>query len=405
MAPPFQFSDVELARRRIAPYIRRTPFLSFDFLQLEKKLDVWLKCEQLQRTGSFKIRGAANCILENITQAKKSGVIAASAGNHAQGVAAICHSLGIKSVIVMPVPTPGIKIQHTQRWGAEVKLVGAMYDESYEHAMELSKQHGYLFIHPFRDPKIMAGQGTIALELLEEPSFQAVEAVVISIGGGGLLSGIGTVLKEKKPDLKIYGVTSKNAPSAYEAIKSGKACDKPVKFTLAEGVATKKTDQFMVDHLKPLIDGVFSLSEESIAHAISILSEHGKILVEGAGALPIAAILEGMIPHKKIAAVLSGGNIDLPALSNVLQRGLVEQGRLVRLLITIVDRPGGLNALTQVLADKRANILQVFHQRATLHTAVGEAEVEVDIETRGYEHTKEITAALEEKGFRVNRIS
>lgn len=405
MASPITLTDVEKARERVAPYIRRTPLLPFDFLSLQRGIEVSLKCEQLQRTGSFKIRGAANCILENMAQAKKTGVIAASAGNHAQGVAAICHTLGIRATIVMPTATPAIKIQHTQRWGAQIKLVGNMYDESYEHAMQLANEHGYVFIHAFRDSKIMAGQGTIGLELSEEPLFKDTEAVVISVGGGGLMTGIATVLRAKRPGIKIYGVTAKNASSAYDAFKSGKATDKPVAFTLAEGVATKKTEQPMVDSLRSLVDDIFSLPEESIAHAISILSEHGKMLAEGAGALPIAAILDGHIKEKKITAVISGGNIDLPVLSNVLQRGLVEQGRLVRLVITIIDRPGGLNALTQVLAEARANILQVFHQRATLHTAIGETEVEVDIETRGHEHTKEITKAIEQKGFRVNHIS
>lgn len=405
MSSSISFSDIQAARNRIAPYIRRTPFLPFDVLNLRKKTQIFLKCEFLQKTGSFKIRGAANCILENISQAKKAGVICASAGNHAQGVAAISHYLGIKSTVVMPVSSPGIKILNTQRWGSKVELVGEIFDESYDHARELAKKEGSLFIHPFNDPLIMAGQGTIGLELLEEPDFQGVEAVLLSIGGGGLMCGVATALRAKHPKLKIYGVTAKNAPSAYMALKNKKAADHAVTFTLADGVATKRTEESMMKHLTSLVDDVFSISEDSLAHAISLLAEHAKMVVEGAGALPIAALLEDLVPEKKIAAVLSGGNIDLPALSHVLQRGLVEQGRLVRMTIKIIDRPGGLHALTKILAERRANILQVFHQRTSLNTAMGETEVEIDIETRGHEHTTEIIDALTQNGFRVTRAS
>ncbi len=219
------------------------------------------------------------------------------------------------------------------------------------------------------------------------------------------MTGIATALRAKMPKLKIYGVTAKNAPSAYNAIKEKKASDHAVTFTLADGVATKRTEESMVNALTPLVDDVFSLSEESIAHAISLLAEHAKMVVEGAGALPVAALLEDLIPEKKVAVVLSGGNIDLPALSHVLQRGLVEQGRLVRLNIKIMDRPGGLHSLTKILAERRANILQVFHQRTSLNTAMGETEVEIDIETRGHDHTSEIIDALVNNGFRVTRAS
>ncbi len=402
---PIQLKEIQEAEHRIAPYIRNTPLIRFDYLSRVMQKNIFLKCETLQITGSFKIRGAANCILENLAQAKKSGVVAASAGNHAQGVAAICHQLGIKATIVMPEMTPAIKVQNTLDWGAEVELVGKVYDDSYEHAMKLSLERGFLFVHPFKDPKVMAGQGTIGLELAANPLFQTTEAVIVCVGGGGIATGIGTALKALKPGIKVYGVTAANAPAAYKSFKTGIAAKEMPKFTLAEGVATKGPDSFMLEALKASVDDIFSISEESIAHAVALVAEHGKLVAEGAGALSVAAICDGLIPEKNITAILLGGNIDLPALSMVLQRGLVEQSRLIRLIITVIDRPGGLNALTQVLAESGANISQIYHQRATLHTQIGETEVEADIETRGVKHTQDIIELLNSRGFKVNRVS
>ena len=397
--------EIRAARARVAPYIRKTPLLPFDYLSRRGKHEVLLKCEVLQRTGSFKIRGAANCILENLAQAKKAGVIATSAGNHAQGVAALCHLLGIRSTIVMPTLTPAIKVQNTQGWGATVELVGNIYNESFDHAMHLAEKNGYLFVHPYRDPLVIAGQGTIGLELDEDPVFGAAEAVIVPVGGGGLVTGIASALRALRPGIKIYGVTAKNAPGTYQSFRSGKAGMAEAKFTLAEGVATKGTDDTMLAHLKFAVDEMLAMSEESIAHAIAVLAEHGKLVVEGAGALSVAALLEDQIPEKRVVAVLSGGNLDLPALSNVLHRGLVEQGRLVRLVVTIVDRPGALLKITQALAERGANVLQVFHRRTTLRAALDEAEVELDLDTRGEKHTLEIIEGLTERGFQVHRVA
>jgi threonine dehydratase len=398
-------NNIKEARERIAPYIRRTPFIPFEYLASKVGKDIWMKCESLQRTGSFKIRGATNCILKNLAQAKKSGVITASAGNHAQGVAAISKLLGIKATIVMPTWTPPIKVENTKGWGPEVELVGHIYDESYDYALKVANAKGYLFVHPYRDPEVIAGQGTIALELVEDPAFQGIEAVVIPVGGGGLSIGSAIALKQLRPDIKIYGVAAKNAPATWRSFHKGALVEDLVQFTLAEGVAIKKTDPKMLSLLIDHLDDFFALSEESIAHSIALVAEHAKMITEGAGVLPVAAILEGMIPEKAVALYLCGGNLDIPALSHVLQRGLVEQGRLVRLVITVNDRPGGLSGITQVLAETGANILEVFHQRSTLHTKFGEAEVEVDIETRGLSHTEQITARLNEQGFRVYRDS
>ena len=395
--------DVQEAAIRITPYIRKTPSIPFDYLNRQLGKECVLKAEIFQKTGSFKFRGASNCVVAQMSQAKKSGVVAASAGNHAQGVASICHYLGISSTIVMPVSTPGIKVQNTQRWGAKVELVGEVYDESYEHALKLSKQFGSLLIHPFQDPLVQAGQGTLGLEILGDPLSENTEAVLVSVGGGGLITGVGTAIKALNPKIKIYGLTAQSAPAAYQSVKTNTPTETPVAFTLAEGVATKKTEQMMLENISRCTDDIFSISEESIAKAISLLAEHGKMVVEGAGALPVAALLEGLIPEKKVTAILCGGNIDLPALSSVLRRGMVEQDRLVRLLILIWDRPGTLHGITEVFAQKRANILEISHRRSNLKHRMGQAAIEAEIETRGSEHTEEIIKALTDRGFHVER--
>jgi threonine dehydratase len=403
---PVTIEMIREARERIAPYIRKTPLLPFEYLSGLCDKEVLLKCESLQRTGSFKLRGAANCILANLSQAKKCGVIAASAGNHAQAVAAICKFLGIKSTIVMPTMTPFIKIQNTRNWGANIELVGAFVDESTDYAVKMASEKGLLFIHPFRDPSIIAGQGTVGLELLEDPAFEDVEAVVISVGGGGWSTGVAIALKALRPQIKVYGVAPRGVSGAWRLFHEGSMAP-PIahSYTLAEGVAVKRPGEDMVKLIRSHLNDLHAISEESIAYSIALLAEHGKLICEGAGALPVAALLDGLIEEKRVALILSGGNIDIPALSHVLQRGLVEQDRLVRLVITISDRPGGLNAVTQILAEKGGNIIQVFHQRTSIHTRVGETEIEVDLETRGKDHTSEIIDAITKTGFKVHRAS
>lgn len=392
--------DVEEARARIAPYVRETPLIPFDWLCRDGR-KVLMKCELFQRTGSFKMRGATNCILQNLEQAKRNGVVAASAGNHAQGVAAICKELGIRATIVMPTQTPPVKLKNTQDWGAQVELFGNVVDESFQRAQALAKERGFVLIHPFRDPMVIAGQGTIALELMENPLFQDIEAVAIAIGGGGLISGCATVLKALRPELKIYGITAQNAPTVSSSFRRKTVVEEPTQITLADTIATKRMDPGMLQYLLTYVDDVFTLSEESIAHAISLLAEKTKMVVEGSGAIGIAAILENKIPEKKVAMILCGGNIDLPSFGQVLNRGLVEQGRLVRMIITISDRPGGLNAVTQVLAEQGGNVLQIYHQRSSLEAGFGKTQIEVEIETRGSQHTQEILGALAQKGFQV----
>ncbi len=351
------------------------------------------------------MRGAANCVLAQLEHARRTGVIAASAGNHAQGVAAICKDAGVRATIVMPTVTPPIKVKNTQEWGAHVELAGKVFDEAFERAESIAKEKGFLFIHAFRDPLVIAGQGTIALEMMDEPSFQDIEAVAIAVGGGGLISGCASVFRALRPDLKIYGITAQNAPTVYSSFQNKAVIEEPTQLTLADTIATKRMDPGMLQRVLGCVDDVFSLSEESIAHAISLLAEKSKMVVEGSGAIGLAALLENKIPEKKVAVILCGGNIDLPSFGQVLDRGLVEQGRLARLVVTISDRPGGLNAVTQIFAEQGANILQVFHQRASLEAGLGKAQIEVEIETRGSAHTQEILGALSQRGFQVRHAA
>ncbi len=402
--PMTSLEAIQQAQTRIAPYIVQTPLILSEALSRHCHKEVLMKCETFQRTGSFKMRGAAHCILQNLAQAKKNGVVAASAGNHAQAVALMCKITGIQATIVMPVTTPPIKIQHTARWGAKIELAGVFLDEAFTHALALSQKRGCVFVHAFNDADIVAGQGTVALEMCADAKFKGTEAFLIPIGGGGLAVGMATALKALSPGTKIYGVAPKNAGAILESFRTGKVMPLDVTFTLADGTAKKRPDEVMLAELRSLLTDVILMSEESIAHGISLIAEESKMVVEGSGALGVAALLEDKIPEKKIGIILSGGNIDLPAFSSVLHRGLVEQGRLIRVAITISDRPGGLAAVTQILADKKANILQVFHQRSTLKAAIGETEIDVDMETKGPEHTLEILQALKERGFQVSRV-
>jgi len=398
------YDDVIKAQHQIAPYIRRTPFIRFDYLSEKLNKEIWLKCENLQRTGSFKIRGAAASVLNQMTQAKKASVVAASAGNHAQGVAAICHILGIQATIVMPKTTPLLKVQNTQSWGAKIVLEGQSYQEAYEAATRLTEELKAVFVHAFDNDWTMAGQGTVGLELLEDPAFEAIQSIVVPVGGGGLATGIATALKAKRPELKVYGVGAANAPGVYQSYKTGKLIAVPVAPSLAEGVATKTTTERVLPILKERLDDMFTVTEETIANAISLLVEQGKLVGEGAGVLGIAALLDGKIPEERVALIISGGNCDVMSLAHLLQRGLTHQGRLARLLFSLVDRPGSLCAVVECLAAHSANIVEIRHQRRSMLTPLGGTDVEIDIETKGFEHTDTIFLDLKQRGFHVQKM-
>ena len=359
--------------------------------------------ENEQRTGSFKIRGALNK-MQSLTDAEKArGVVASSAGNHAQGVALGAKMMGVKATIVMPVTAPIVKISATRNFGAQVVLKGDFYDEAYAHALELEKSQNLVFVHPFEDPKIIAGQGTIGLEILEEIS--DLDSVVIPIGGGGLISGIATAIKALRPSCKIYGVVSNQAHGMMMKFKGQdvEAQSKKRIATIAEGIAIKNPSQRMFDtYIKRLVDDVVEVSDDEIAQAVVFLLEKGKTVVEGSGAAGFAAVMQGKLKlGKKSCVLLCGGNIDLNIISKVIERGQRHEHRLARIAVVVDDLPGNLHRLTGVFAEQRANVLEVYHDRVSPDLGIRETRIDFLVETSSEEHIKEIHAALKTLGCRI----
>ncbi|MCC7406238.1 MAG: threonine ammonia-lyase [Bdellovibrionales bacterium] len=393
--------DIEQARKNLAETIQPTQTLfsrsTSDWLGTQ----VFLKYENEQMTGSFKMRGAYNKILSLTADEKSHGVVASSAGNHAQGVALSATRLGAKAHIVMPVTSPLIKVAATQSYGAEVILHGEYYDDAYMLARNLERDRGYVFIHPYEDPKVIAGQGTIGVELLEK--VPDLESVVVPIGGGGLISGIATAIKALRPQCKVFGVINESTPGMYYKFKGDSTTQFKNRPTIADGTAVKIPSEIMYqEYLSRLVDDVAKVKDDEIAEAMVFLLERAKTVVEGAGAMALAAAAKKTLQlGSKTALILSGGNVDLNALANIIERGLGRRGRLARLKVAVSDVPGTLHRLTAEIADKRANILEVFHDRLGIGLDIGETSIEFLLETRSLEHVEEIKKALKESGARV----
>jgi len=365
---------------------------------------VYLKLENLQRTGAFKERGALNKILTLSEQEKKRGVIAASAGNHAQGVAFHAKNNGITAKIVMPVMTPLVKINATKNFGAHVVLHGDGYDEACEEALRLAEKEQLTFIHPFDDPAVIAGQGTIGLELLEQ--LPDLEAVVVPIGGGGLISGIACALKETNPAIRVVGVQAARMPSMLEALKVQKTTTIEINPTIADGIAVRRAGERTLKLIEKYVDEVVAVEEEEIASGILTLLEREKTLAEGAGAAAVAALLHRKtnIKNKKTVALVCGGNIDVTLLSRIIERGLVKDARLVRLQIHLSDRPGSLHQLTKIIAGHHANIVELQFDRAYYGVNLGDTLIDVTLETRGKDQIQRILEALGTAGYRHERV-
>jgi len=365
---------------------------------------VYLKLENLQRTGAFKERGALNKILTLSEQEKKRGVIAASAGNHAQGVAFHAKNKGITAKIVMPVMTPLVKINATKNFGAHVVLHGDGYDEACEEALRLAEKEQLTFIHPFDDPAVIAGQGTIGLELLEQ--LPDLEAVVVPIGGGGLISGIACALKETNPAIRVVGVQAARMPSMLEALKVQKTTTIEINPTIADGIAVRRAGERTLKLIEKYVDEVVAVEEEEIASGILTLLEREKTLAEGAGAAAVAALLHRKtnIKNKKTVALVCGGNIDVTLLSRIIERGLVKDARLVRLQIHLSDRPGSLHQLTKIIAGHHANIVELQFDRAYYGVNLGDTLIDVTLETRGKDQIQRILEALGTAGYRHERV-
>jgi len=365
---------------------------------------VYLKLENLQMTGAYKERGALNKILLLSPEESRRGVIAASAGNHAQAVAYHATRRHIRSVIVMPTTTPMVKVAATQDYGAEVVLHGANYDEACQHALGLAAERGLTFLHAFDDAAVIAGQGTIGLELLEQ--CPQLEAVVVPVGGGGLIAGVSCAIKEIRPEVKIIGVQTARLPSMLLAFEQHHPVTVPAASTVADGIAVRRAGEVTFPFVAKYVDEIVTVEEEEIASAILTLLEREKTLAEGAGAAGVAALLQHKtsLNGQHTAVIVGGGNIDVTLLSRIIERGLVKDGRLVRIRIYLPDRPGALAELSSVIAGQRANIVELLFNRAYYGVSLGDTAIDVTLETRGAEHLAGLLAAISRAGYAHERI-
>ena len=397
-------ADVKAALERVRQSIYLSPCtVSATFSQLTGNT-IYLKLDNLQRTGAFKERGALNKLLTLTKEERDQGVIAASAGNHAQGLAYHAGKRGIRAQICMPLTTPLIKVSATKAYGADVVLHGANYDEACEEAIRCGNQQHLTFIHPFDDDAVIAGQGTLGLEMLQQ--HPEIEAVVVPIGGGGLIGGIACAIKETNPKVQIVGVQTSRLPSMKAAVEEGKPVTIPAAATIADGIAVRRAGDRTLPLVQKYVDQIVTVDEEEIANAILLLLEREKTMAEGAGAAAIAAMVNHKIEisGKKIAVLVCGGNIDVTLLSRIIERGLVKDGRLVRLRVHLPDYPGALHRLTGILADHRANIVETSYDRTYYGVNLGETAIDITMETRGPEQIAELLSALSAAGYSHERI-
>jgi len=398
------FIDIQHARDSIGAAVVRTPVVPALALRERVPGPLFLKLENLQRTGSFKDRGALNRLLGLTPEERKRGVVTASAGNHAQAVAYHGARLGIDVQVVMPEHTPLIKVTNTRRFGADVRFHGATLDEAIGEARRLEREEARILVHAFDDEQVIAGQGTIGLELLEQ--LPETTAVVVPIGGGGLISGIAIALKEQRPLMRIFGVEAAAAPSALASRNAGHIVKLESADTLADGIAVKRVGERTFPLIERYVDDIVSVDEEEIAAAVHLLLEHEKVLAEGAGAVPLAALVSRKLPidaNDVTVMVLSGGNIDVNIVERIIARGQVMDGRLAVLAVTVADRPGNLARLSALVAAAGANVLQLSHRRAFADISVRDVEIVMQLETRGREHVQEVVLTLEQHGFGVRQ--
>lgn len=368
---------------------------------INSEAEVYLKTENLQVTGSFKVRGAYYKISQLTDQEKAKGVIACSAGNHAQGVALAATANGIKSLICLPDGAPISKVEATKGFGADVCLVKGVYDDAYAKAMELKEKMGYTFIHPFDDIDVIAGQGTIGLEILNQ--LPDLDAVIVPIGGGGLISGVAFAIKKLNPNCKVYGVQSEGAPSMYKSIKDNEICNLSTVKTIADGIAVKTPGENTFKLCSEYVDEIVTVSDDEVASAILTLMEKQKLVSEGAGAVAVAAAMFNKvdIKNKKVCCLVSGGNIDVTILSRVISRGLLSSGRSLSIKIELTDKPGQLEAVSRIIADLGGNIVSIYHDRYDLNIDIVGCILDLRIETRDFDHINSIIDKLKEEGFKI----
>ena len=394
-----KLQDFTTAREHLQKVLLPTHLIYSPIFSEESGNQIYIKPENLQKTGAFKIRGAYNKINKLTEEEKKRGVIASSAGNHAQGVAYAARELGIKAVIVMPKTTPLIKVQSTKKYGAEVVLYGDVYDDAYQKAKELEAQEGYVFVHPFDDIDVLEGQGTIALEILEE--MPDAEVIVVPIGGGGLISGIAAAAKMIKPDIKIIGVEPSGAASATEALKKNKIVTLPEANTIADGTAVKRIGDLTFNCIKQYVDEVVTVDDYELTEAFLLLAEKHKIIAENSGILPLAALKKLSERGKKVVPVVSGGNIDVLMISSMIGKGLISRDRIFNFAVSIPDRPGELAKITHIIADVGANIVKLAHNQFKNLSRFRDKEVLITVETNGTDHIQALVEAFAAKGYEV----
>jgi threonine dehydratase len=399
------FEDVLAARDRVDDAVRHTPLDYSNTFSERTGAEIRLKLELFQRTGAFKIRGATNRIATLSETDRVSGVVTASAGNHAQGVALAATRAGVDSKIVMPEHAPIAKVKATEGYGGSVHLHGIDYSEAQERAHEIEREEGRTYLHAFDDWDVMAGQGTIGLEVMDD--CPDVDTVIVPIGGGGLISGVATAVKGIDPSVRVIGVQAEGASSVIDSLEAGEIVELDNVDTIADGIATRRIGEKPFSVIQERVDEVVTVSDSEIAMAITLLLERSKVITEGAGAIALAAVLEGTFDYETdetIVPLLCGGNIDPNVLTTVLMRGLVQRGRYVKLATVLKDRPGALTELSRIIAENRANIYAIQHDRTARDIGMGSAEVELDIETRGHEHVEQLIESLEEQGYPVDML-
>ncbi len=397
-------AGIERARARIRDFVFLSPCLRSAELTRITGQEIYLKLDNLQRTGAFKERGALNKILTLSDEEKRRGVIAASAGNHAQAVAYHATQRGIRSQIVMPLMTPLVKVSATRGFGAEVVLHGANYDEACAEATRRAAAEGMTFLHPFDDAEVIQGQGSIGLEILEQ--VPGIEAVVVPIGGGGLIGGVACAIKETNPKVRVIGVQTERLPSMLRASEAGGPVTVPAEATIADGIAVRRSGDLTYPLVERYVDELVTVDEEEIASAILVLLEREKTLAEGAGATALAAVLQrkSSLTTERTAVLVCGGNIDVSLLAKIIERGLVKDGRWMRLRIHLSDRPGALHQLTRIIAELAANIVQTQYDRAYYGVSLGDTVIDFTLETRGKDHIATIERTLTEAGYKHQRI-
>ncbi|GKU26762.1 threonine ammonia-lyase [Clostridium folliculivorans] len=390
------------ATNRIKDVLKETKLVYSNIFSKESGNDIYIKPENLQVTGAFKIRGAYNKISKLTEEEKKKGLITSSAGNHAQGVALAAQRLGVKATIVMPKATPLIKVEATKNFGANVVLHGDCYDEAYEEAKRLEEKNGYTFVHPFNDIDVIEGQGTIAIEILNE--LKDVDCIIVPVGGGGLISGIAVAAKLINPKIKIIGVEPEGANAVKLSIENDKVISLDNLKTIADGVAVKTPGDLNFKLIKKYVDEIVTVSDLEVMEAFLILLEKHKLIGETSGVLPLAALRKINEKNKKIACVISGGNIDVLTIASMIDRGLVSRGRKFCFTVELLDKPGQLQKVSQILGDLNANIIKLDHNKFKTFDAFMQVQLEVTVETNGHEHVQLITDELERKGFKIVKV-